>query len=211
MGWRFRRSIRLAPGVRWNFGKRSTSLTIGPRGFKTTIGTAGTRRTIGLPGTGLSYTMTSSRTRGRPRTASPRQPAVLPARVPARFGIRTSGIRVAAWCVTLVCSLAGMASPGFWLGALAGVLVLTLTPDTARLVRQELDRRIALFRDEVSKQSVHDLAGIDRLLQRRKELGLSDSEVRFELELLHRRRTEVQARTATEPGAPAVPAPHGDV
>jgi hypothetical protein len=194
MGWRFRRSIRLAPGVRWNFGKRSTSLTLGPRGFKTTIGTAGTRRTIGLPGTGLSYTTTSSRTRREPRTPSVRPPVAAPTRVPVRFGITTSGIRVAACCVVLGCLLAGFVSPGFWYGALAGALILPFTPSTARLVRQELARRIALFRDEVSTESVHDLASIDRLLEHRAELGLSDSEVRFELELLDRRRAEVQAK-----------------
>jgi hypothetical protein len=207
MGWRFRRSIRLAPGVRWNFGKRSTSLTLGPRGFKTTIGTAGTRRTIGLPGTGLSYTMTSSRKRREPRPPSLR-PVVAPTRVPVRFGITTSGFRVAAWCVVVGCSLAGLASPGFWYGALAGALILPFTPSTARLVSQELARRIALFRDEVSTQSVHDLASIDRLLEHRAELGLSDAEVRFELELLGRRRAEVQAKTVTEVAGPAVQTLH---
>ena len=53
---RFRRSIKILPGVRWNIGKKSTSLSIGPRGAHYTVGTAGTRTTVGLPGTGLSYT-----------------------------------------------------------------------------------------------------------------------------------------------------------
>jgi Protein of unknown function (DUF4236) len=196
MGWRFRRSIRLAPGVRWNFGKRSTSLTVGPRGFKTTIGTAGTRRTIGLPGTGLSYT-TTSRKRNHTRIASTQPPVVRPARVdPARFGIKTSPFRVALWCVTVFCALAGMAVPGFWLGVLAGIVVLTVTPSAARLARRELDRRIALFKNEMSKGPVDDVAAIGRLLQRRTELGLSESEVASELELLNRRRIELQAQTA---------------
>ena len=54
--FRFRRSIKILPGVRWNIGKKSTSLSIGPRGAHYTVGTAGSRTTVGIPGTGLSYT-----------------------------------------------------------------------------------------------------------------------------------------------------------
>jgi Protein of unknown function (DUF4236) len=58
--FRFRRSIKILPGVRWNFGKRGSSVSFGGRGFHYTIGTHGTRTTVGLPGTGLSYTSTGS-------------------------------------------------------------------------------------------------------------------------------------------------------
>ena len=54
--FRFRRSIKLFPGVRWNFGSKSSSLSIGGRGAHYTFGTAGSRTTVGIPGTGLSYT-----------------------------------------------------------------------------------------------------------------------------------------------------------
>jgi len=54
--FRFRRSIKLFPGVRWNIGKKSSSLSIGGRGAHYTVGTSGSRTTIGIPGTGLSYT-----------------------------------------------------------------------------------------------------------------------------------------------------------
>ena len=54
--FRFRRSVKIFPGVRWNFGKNSTSLSIGGRGAHYTFGTAGSRTTVGIPGTGLSYT-----------------------------------------------------------------------------------------------------------------------------------------------------------
>ena len=51
---RFRRSVKILPGVRINFNKNSTGLTLGPRGAHYTINSSG-RRTIstGLPGTGL--------------------------------------------------------------------------------------------------------------------------------------------------------------
>src|SRR3954452_17728192 len=55
MGWRFRRSIRVLPGVRWNFGLKSTSVSIGGRGLHYTVGTKGARISAGLPGTGLSW------------------------------------------------------------------------------------------------------------------------------------------------------------
>jgi hypothetical protein len=56
MGFRFRRSVKILPGIRLNFGKRGISTSIGVRGAHVTIGKAGTRTTIGLPGSGLSYT-----------------------------------------------------------------------------------------------------------------------------------------------------------
>ena len=56
MGFRFRRSFRVAPGLRINLSKSGVSESIGRRGAWFTIGPRGTRSTVGLPGTGLSYT-----------------------------------------------------------------------------------------------------------------------------------------------------------
>jgi hypothetical protein len=56
MGFRFRRSIRLLPGVRLNLSKGTPSISVGPRGLTTNIGKRGVRNTVGLPGSGLSYT-----------------------------------------------------------------------------------------------------------------------------------------------------------
>jgi hypothetical protein len=57
MGFRFRRSIRILPGIRLNLGKRSTSVSLGVRGAHVTIRRGHTpRSTVGVPGTGLSYT-----------------------------------------------------------------------------------------------------------------------------------------------------------
>jgi hypothetical protein len=56
MGFRFRRSIRILPGIRVNLGRRSASLSIGGRGAHVTLRPGHkARATIGLPGTGLSY------------------------------------------------------------------------------------------------------------------------------------------------------------
>ena len=55
MGFRFRKSIKLLPGVRANISKSGVSTTLGPRGASIGIGKQGTFLNIGIPGTGLSY------------------------------------------------------------------------------------------------------------------------------------------------------------
>lgn len=56
MGFRFRRSFRIIPGVRLNLSGSGASVSLGPRGLRYTVGSRGTRTTIGLPGSGLSWT-----------------------------------------------------------------------------------------------------------------------------------------------------------
>ena len=65
MAWRFRRSKKLAPGVRLNISEKSIGLSFGGRGVTYSINSRGTRtRTFSLPGTGLSHV---KRIRGRRR------------------------------------------------------------------------------------------------------------------------------------------------
>ena len=60
MGLRFRKSIKLAPGVRLNLGKKSAGISFGGKGVRHTISTSGRRTTtVGIPGSGLSYSHTS--------------------------------------------------------------------------------------------------------------------------------------------------------
>lgn len=61
MGWRYRKSVTILPGVRVNFGLRSSSISFGGKGFRTTYSSTGrVTRSIGIPGTGLSYVSSSS-------------------------------------------------------------------------------------------------------------------------------------------------------
>jgi hypothetical protein len=55
MGFRFRRRVRLAPGLHVNISSHGTSLSIGGRGATLNIGKRGVRETVGIPGTGISY------------------------------------------------------------------------------------------------------------------------------------------------------------
>jgi hypothetical protein len=56
MGWRYRRTIKLAPWLKINVGKTGiTSATIGKRGASINIGRKGTYVNLGIPKTGLTY------------------------------------------------------------------------------------------------------------------------------------------------------------
>jgi hypothetical protein len=55
MGFRFRKSLRILPGVRLNFSNRGTSVSLGGRGATANVSDRGVRKTVGLPGTGMSY------------------------------------------------------------------------------------------------------------------------------------------------------------
>jgi hypothetical protein len=91
MGFRFRRSVRLFPGVRLNFSRSGVSTSIGVRGASMTFGSRGAYANVGIPGSGLSY-------RTRLDAPAPRQRVVEPAGVwstperPARAPIYSPGV-----------------------------------------------------------------------------------------------------------------------
>ena len=56
MGYRFRKSIKLMPGVRINFSKAGIGGSVGFKGFRLTKRADGrVQRTLSIPGTGISY------------------------------------------------------------------------------------------------------------------------------------------------------------
>ena len=78
MGIRFRKSFKVAPGVRLNVGKKSSSISFGGKGFSTSVSTSGRRtRTVSIPGTGISHTSTSGgkRSKAKRTTGSHLTPA----------------------------------------------------------------------------------------------------------------------------------------
>ncbi len=62
MGFRFRKSIKLLPGIRINLSKSGVSASIGKPGATVNISNRGTRGTVGVPGTGISYSKKLSTT-----------------------------------------------------------------------------------------------------------------------------------------------------
>jgi tetratricopeptide (TPR) repeat protein len=68
MGFRFYKSINIAPGLRINLSKSGPSLSVGKPGATVNVGPRGTRTTVGVPGTGMSYSEQHSW--GRPAGAT---------------------------------------------------------------------------------------------------------------------------------------------
>jgi len=73
MGLRFRRSIKIAPGIRVNFSKTGIGLSAGVRGARMSVNSHGrVTRSVGVPGTGVFYTKSKTigaAPRGRARTS----------------------------------------------------------------------------------------------------------------------------------------------
>ena len=55
MSFRFRRSVKIAPGIRMNVSKTGVSASVGPRGASASLGKQGVYGNVGIPGTGMSY------------------------------------------------------------------------------------------------------------------------------------------------------------
>ena len=55
MGIRFRRSMKILPGVRLNLSRRGVGVSAGVKGAHVSTGPSGSRVTGSLPGTGLYY------------------------------------------------------------------------------------------------------------------------------------------------------------
>jgi Protein of unknown function (DUF4236) len=53
--WRFRRTIKLLPGVHLNISKSGVSLSLGGAGATINLNRDGYQTTVGLPGSGLNY------------------------------------------------------------------------------------------------------------------------------------------------------------
>lgn len=56
---RFRKSVKIMPGVRLNLSKSGVSTSIGGRGATVNVGKRGIRSTLSVPGTGLSWSSIS--------------------------------------------------------------------------------------------------------------------------------------------------------
>jgi len=56
VSFKFRKRIKLAPGLWINLRKGFPSLSIGKPGLTTNVGQRGVRTTVGIPGSGFSYT-----------------------------------------------------------------------------------------------------------------------------------------------------------
>ena len=68
MSLRFRKRIKILPGLWFNLSKSGISTSIGDKGLTVNLKGGKTKTTIGIPGTGLSYSETST---GNPDDPAP--------------------------------------------------------------------------------------------------------------------------------------------
>lgn len=102
MGWRFRKSFKIAPGIKLNLNKKSTSVTFGTRGAHYTINSKGKRtKSIGFPGTGISYVETS----GEEKSTVPSSPSNIShtdSNLPEDDGKKNKGCLMFLLCLLLL-------------------------------------------------------------------------------------------------------------
>lgn len=88
MGFRFRKSVKLMPGVRLNFSKKGMGVRVGGKHGGVSVGPSGTRVSASIPGTGIYYTekigsgksksKSKSRSKTAPRSAASYNPKKRP-------------------------------------------------------------------------------------------------------------------------------------
>src|SRR3954447_9156550 len=87
MGWRFRHSFKIIPGVRLNLSKSGLSCSIGGAPLTLNIGPRGVYGSASLPGTGIAYRQRF----GGSAQPQPESPNVLPIPEPQAFPAPDSG------------------------------------------------------------------------------------------------------------------------
>jgi len=86
---RFRRSIKIAPGIKLSLGKKDGSFSFGPQGPAVTVGRGGT---FANPGAGLLWGSGSSRSSGKGMTTAKQQPAVNVATLPREANLYNTAV-----------------------------------------------------------------------------------------------------------------------
>lgn len=173
MAFRFRRTLKLAPGVRLNVGKRGFSTSFGRRGASLTMGGArGLTGTIGMPGSGLSYTSNLSATSRVPRRAS----ATIVTSPPTSPRPRTHRVSEGKQRAKLMTTVFGLTFLVMvpWLGMLI-LLVALLVPSRRKVLQRDLDERLEAMRRELDDPVT--LTMVDRALEKQKELDVHDDEL----------------------------------
>ena len=98
MGFKVRKSIKIAPGVRLNVSNKNLGISAGVRGARVSVNTNGrTTRTVGIPGTGISHTSTTtSGRRSSSSSATRSKPQPQPVRAVAPKKVKP-GLTAPAW------------------------------------------------------------------------------------------------------------------
>jgi hypothetical protein len=117
---RFRKSIKIAPGLKINLSKSGISTTVGGKGLSANIGSRGAYLNTGIPGTGVSArhklpgSSGNGAARGKPFEADATEEAFVPAN-PAfmrGFGILLFVIAALSLLVSLAIGIPGLILAG---------------------------------------------------------------------------------------------------
>lgn len=92
MAFRFRKSFKIAPGIRLNLSKKGIGMSAGVKGARVGINSKGTYTSVGIPGTGIS-SISYSKTKQLEES-----PVISP--VEKEIKIRKK-ISAAGWCVLI--------------------------------------------------------------------------------------------------------------
>ena len=103
MGLRFRKSFKIAPGVKLNLNKNSTSITFGKRGAHYTVNSKGKKTaSVGIPGTGISYTMSTGSRTSSQKTTNQGGPNMFQNNFPDYNGNNKKWYQKTGWIIALI-------------------------------------------------------------------------------------------------------------
>ncbi|TDM51409.1 DUF4236 domain-containing protein [Aliivibrio fischeri] len=87
MGFKFRKRIKIAPGININLSKSGISTSIGKPGATINIGKKGVKATVGVPGSGFSYSQNLSKSSSQGLVSSPKNTGSLFTKILVGLGI----------------------------------------------------------------------------------------------------------------------------
>lgn len=77
MGFKFRKRVKIAPGVNLNIGKKGVSTSIGGNGATVNLSKRGVKTTVGIYGTGMSWSKNHSSTQNNREEGLQQQDGVI--------------------------------------------------------------------------------------------------------------------------------------
>ena len=87
MGFKFRKRIKIAPGININLSKSGISTSIGKPEATINIGKKGVKATVGVPGSGFSYSQNLSKNSSQGQVSSPKNTGSLFTKILVGLGI----------------------------------------------------------------------------------------------------------------------------
>lgn len=105
MGFRFRKSIKIMPGVRVNVSKSGFSTSVGGRGATMNVSKRGVRTTVGIPGSGLSYSTLHGKPKARAKKAAMPQTAYSSPVQSSGAGFGIAGVMLTAFAIVILAAV----------------------------------------------------------------------------------------------------------